>query len=472
MSETGEGGPKTAPTTTGSTSTAKPTPPVKKGYSNPALRMMGIPRISLPSRNWMIFWTVLASIGGGIAYDKYQQKQIRKKWMNSVSELSEVTYTTNQLPRKLTIYIAPPPNDFLEESLIVFRKFIKPILNASAIDFEIFSESRQGDIRASVAQKIRDLRRAELEKSKGKQVQQQESEPIQEAASSSSWKSAVPNFVTKSIPSYGKSEQTEEQQQSQGDLQPEEVKPRSDLYKAKDVMGLYKIFPSEIEITPEDSQDEVAGGGIICIGRGAYKEFITGIHEGLLGPLDKPPKVIEAEEAIAAEKQKEREEKEKEGKSIEDDDEDEEGNKNLNPVPLKYINTADYETEGQLAPELDLSGVLKDKNGVPLFFEQPVYVFPVYNLMGFSNIPRKIYRYFTRRYLADDYGERTMGIVLKKTRPFEYKDILMAKEEEFDWPKKWVAKGKERNSEWIQELQGDERVTTRMKVFDPSIDKK
>ena len=27
----------------------------KKGWSNPALRMMGIPRISLPSRNWMIF---------------------------------------------------------------------------------------------------------------------------------------------------------------------------------------------------------------------------------------------------------------------------------------------------------------------------------------------------------------------------------------------------------------------------------
>lgn len=42
----------------------------------------------------------------------------------------------------------------------------------------------------------------------------------------------------------------------------------------------------------------------------------------------------------------------------------------------------------------------------------------------------------------------------------------MAKEEELEWPKKWVATGKEKNSEWVQELVTDDRVTTRMKVFD------
>lgn len=60
----------------------KPQPPKKKGFSNPALRMMGIPRISLPSRNWLIFWSVLIGVGSSIAYDKYEQKQIRKNgWL-------------------------------------------------------------------------------------------------------------------------------------------------------------------------------------------------------------------------------------------------------------------------------------------------------------------------------------------------------------------------------------------------------
>ena len=62
--------------------------------------------------------------------------------------------------------------------------------------------------------------------------------------------------------------------------------------------------------------------------------------------------------------------------------------------------------------------------------------------------------------------ERTATIVNNKSRPFVYKDVLMAKEEEMDWPKKWVEKGKERNSEWVQELEHDERVTSRMKVFE------
>ncbi|KGU04072.1 mitochondrial import inner membrane translocase subunit TIM54 [Candida albicans SC5314] len=391
----------------------------KKGWSNPALRMMGIPRISLPSRNWMIFWTVVTTIGGGIAYDKYEQKQMRKKWMDAVKQFGEVSYGANEIPRKLTIFIAPPPNDFLDESLKLFRKFIKPVLNAGVVDFEIFSESRQGDIRASVAEKIRELRRKQLV------------------------------------------EETPKKNESNGnqDNDEEELKSRSDLYKAKDVLGLYKVFPADINVKSEDAIDDSSAGGIICVGRGAYKEYLSGVHEGLLGPLEKPQSVIDEETKLAEEKKKEKEEN-----PDKDDDNDEEQS-NLKPVPLRYIQPEDY-ANAQLAPELDLSTVVKDDKGVPVFFEQPVYTFPLPNLVGFTNIPRKIYRYFTKRFLVDDFGERTATIVNNKSRPFVYKDVLMAKEEEMDWPKKWVEKGKERNSEWVQELEHDERVTSRMKVFE------
>ncbi|KAF6061902.1 Inner membrane protein import complex subunit Tim54 family protein [Candida albicans] len=164
-------------------------------------------------------------------------------------------------------FIAPPPNDFLDESLKLFRKFIKPVLNAGVVDFEIFSESRQGDIRASVAEKIRELRH---------------------------------------------------------------------------VLGLYKVFPADINVKSEDAIDDSSAGGIICVGRGAYKEYLSGVHEGLLGPLEKKKK-------------------EKEENPDKDDDNDEEQS-NLKPVPLRYIKPEDY-ANAQLAPELDLSTVVKDDKG-------------------------------------------------------------------------------------------------------------
>ncbi|RLV89679.1 Mitochondrial import inner membrane translocase subunit TIM54 [Spathaspora sp. JA1] len=384
----------------------------KKSWSNPALRAMGIPRISLPSRNWMIFWTVLTTIGTGIAYDKYQQKKIRTKWMEKVESLGHISYPTEQLPRKLTIYIAPPPNDFLDESLKLFKKFIKPVLNAGCLDFEIFSESRQGDIRSNVAQRIRDLRQAELDK----QVAQQPVDTLPSA--------------------------TFEDE--------EQLVRRSELYKPKDVLGLYRIFPGEIELKSEDSQD--IAGGIICIGRGAFKEYITGLHEGLLGPLTKPQFVIDQE--LKAEE---------ELKAKEEAEESEEPN--LKPVPKPYI-TPDQYSNAEFAPELNLGTIIKNNQGIPQFFEQPLYVFKVPNLIGFTTIPLKIYRYFTKRYLADDYGHKASGIVLNKTRSFTIEDLDFAKDEELEWPKKWVKTGLERNSEWVQEIQVDERIISRMKVFE------
>ena len=50
----------------------------------------------------------------------------------------------------------------------------------------------------------------------------------------------------------------------------------------------------------------LSAGGIICVGRGAYKEYLSGVHEGLLGPLEKPQSVIDEETKLAEEKKKEK----------------------------------------------------------------------------------------------------------------------------------------------------------------------
>lgn len=418
---------------------------VKKQWKNPALRAMGIPRFSFPSRNWMIFWSVLATVGGGIAYDKYEQKQIRNKWMQEVEKFSQEVYPNDRLPRKLTIFIAPPPNDFLDESLRYFKRYIKPVLNAAAVDYTVFTENRQGDIRHGVAEKIREMRKERLGVEK---VSDDKKDDI--LSPMKGW--------------FG-------QQKAQQELDDEPLVHRKDLYKPKDVLGLYKVFkPLEVQRDDEISPQEA--GGVICIGRGAYKEYMTGVHEGLLGPLEKPPAPkkepispaasVDGELPADADKTEE-----KSDDSFEQRDEDEDDDRP--PVPKPFISPSSY-ASAPLAPELNFDEIIRNDQNVPVIFEQPVYVYPVPNLLGFLNMPYKIYRFYTKRYVADDFGARTASIIDNVSRPYEWKDSLMAKEEELDWPKKWVARGKERGSEWVQELEVDERITSRMRVFEHSHD--
>lgn len=469
-------------------------PKVKKGWSNPALRMMGIPRISLPSRNWMIFWTCLAAVGGGIAYDKYEQKQIRKKWTEKMRPLAEEVYRNDRIPRKLSIFIAPAPNDYLEESLRYFRKYVKPILNASALDFDVFTENRQGEIRAAVAERIRELRVERIEKAK--KAQENETQKKYEASWTKFFKEDVPKFFKKPFSGKPKPED-------------EVLVDRNSLYSPSDLLGFY-YMNEPIEPKRDDELNPLEAGGVICIGRGAYKEYMTGVHEGLLGPLEAPVEVTKIEEidnkaenisanddvtnvevqpvaelqvpaAVDADLSPKEETTTIEASNVEEpateepaaaepaaeapktDDEDEE-----KPVPKPFITPEEYPT-AVFAPELASEPIIMNRKNVPVLFEQPVYVFPLPKITGFLNTHRKIYGFFTRRDVADDFGFRTSAVVYNTSRPFVYKDQFMAKEEELEWPKKWVATGKEKKSEWVQDLVVDDRVTARMKVFDPQL---
>lgn len=411
---------------------SKETP--KKGWSNPALRMMGIPRIALPSRNWMIFLSIVGAIGGGIGYDKYQQRQIRQKYVEKVEKLGLEQYASDRVPRKLSIFIAPPPDDFLESSLVYFRRWIKPILNSAAIDYDIYTENRQGEIRSQVAEKIRQLRRQKRDEKSASEEAKKEKKTV---------KSGVDE---------------------------EELVARHELYKPQDVLGLYRIFTPFQPKRDDEENDELAGG-VICVGRGAYKEYISGVHEGLLGPLDAPEPTPEPEAPTLVEPEdgtvKTLDEKtiETDPKTTPEPEKKEEDEEPEIPIPKPYILPAQY-PEAALAPELDMLHTIKNEKNVPVLFEQAVYVFPVHNLLGFLNFPKKIYRYFNRRTVAEDFGHRTMAIVDNTTRAFEFRDQLQAKEEELDWPKKWVEKGKTKGSEWVQELEVDERITRRMRVFE------
>ncbi|KAI3336233.1 mitochondrial import inner membrane translocase subunit Tim54 [Ustulina deusta] len=147
--------PKTSPPpATASTGYKAPT-------SNPALRMMGLPNLpkKLPSRNWMIFWTLTGSLTAAIVYDKREKKRATARWAKAVSHLAKAPIASpNEMPRKLTIFLESPPADGLRVAQDHYTEYIKPVLAASGLDWEFVQGRKEGDVRAAVAERIRRAR--------------------------------------------------------------------------------------------------------------------------------------------------------------------------------------------------------------------------------------------------------------------------------------------------------------------------
>lgn len=417
-----------------------------KRWAFNSLSKMNVVKTKMPSRRWMTFWAFVATLGAYLGYDRYQVKLIRKEWMDKVSYLSEASYDTNRLPRKLTVFVAPPPDGFLDESMKCFRKYIKPIINSAAIDMEVYSEEKQGEIRTAVASKIRELRQ-----SRSKLVLQDQQDKSDEGRFSHLRRSFLPWFGPKS--------------NSGND---EVLVNRQDLYSPVDVLGFYYKFGT-MNVRRDDETDPQMSGGVICVGRGSYKEYIWAIHEGLLGPLEEPKRVEQGvnnndNSNDNTEKQEEdnKHENNEEGKSAEEHKKDQDEK----PVFKPYVFPTEY-SECELAPELDFGGVIRNSKNVPVLFEQPVYAFLLPKVYGFLKTPEKIYNFFNRRKVAEDYCEKTAAIVFNLSKPFQVKDEYMGKEEESNWPHKWLEKAKQNNADWAQPFAADKRVVERMRVYDP-----
>lgn len=426
-------------------------PPIKI-FTNPAFKAMGIPAIKLPSRNWMIFWLTVTAAVGGFGYDKYQQKQIIKKYTDRVKPLSEKTMNITTIPRKITVFIAPPPSDYLETSLKVWRRYIKPVLYYAGLDYDVVQEERQGVIRTEVANRIRNLRKKALESN--------DVEPI-------------PNAPVKSDHELTKLEEIE---------LGKEYKKKFDW---RDAIGIFYKHDKPKEIISEDSQvsNPLFSGGVICLGRGAYKEYINGIHEGLLGPLDPP--AIEVVENVDKIENKITEEKTDdisiEEKNIdvtetqvqENTESNTEQKEEHTDVYTPYILPTDYESCQFPPTELKYSGnaIIDPETNIPILLHQPLLVIPVPNLIGFLTVPQRIYRFYRKRYLTEEICSEVIKLVEQKDiRPFENpNDLKLAVTEEDDWPSAWVKKGLERKSEWTRGLHTDPRIASLMHVCNDSI---
>ncbi|CAI4044707.1 hypothetical protein SUVZ_10G1440 [Saccharomyces uvarum] len=465
---------------------AKPVakPGRKPGYTNPAFKALGVPTLRLPSRNWMIFWSVLTVSIGGLAYDKYQQRQILKRATGFVEPLAEEVLEVDRIPRKITVFIAPPPNDYLESSLKVWRRYIKPVLYHAGLDYELVEEDRQGTIRTNVANRIRQLRK-ELVAQKDEQLPNG-SKPVKATVES---KNSLSSRISSLLP-FSRTSSVDPADDEPFD--PEIGEKFKKNFDWRNVIGVFYTTPKPTDIISEDSlvEDPILSGGVICLGRGAYKEYIAGIHEGLLGPIEREievteatePKITEvpeikvikanADEPNPATLPDAKNDTDSAETKVDDDLKlnEEKATEELQ-LFLKPFITPDQYPELQIAPELQTADgkfIRNPDTNIPLLINQPLLVIPIPNLIGFTTIPTRIYRFYQKRFYVEDVCSNVVNCARQThIRPFDIsKDIDMAKEEEKDWPQNWIKQGKEKNSEWTQELECDPRVAEHMSVYE------
>lgn len=445
-------------------SAVKNVKPPKKIFTNPAFQAMGIPAMKLPSRNWTIFWLGVSAAIGGFAYDKYQQKQIITKYTNMVKPLAEEKMDTKTVPRKITVFIAPPPSDYLETSLKIWRRYVKPVLYYAGLDYDVVEEDRQGVIRTEVANRIRELRKNALKVEDSPEMAEKPKEK-------------------------GEIELTRAQEIELG-------KQYKNNFDWRDAIGIFYKHDKPKDIISEDlkSPDPLETGGVICLGRGAYKEYLAGLHEGLLGPIEPPvienivePEKINSGDAqiqktpttdLHDEKIKVMEEQLEEvpitvdetiaenKPESNDNNESEEEKKKDEEADIKvlkpFILPSEYESSAFPPLELQSQGdiIRDDKTSIPILIHQPLLVIPVPNLIGFLAIPQRIYRFYRKRYMTEEICSEVTQLVQRDSlRPFQApNDLQLAVDEEHDWPNSWIKQGLKRKSEWTRDVVVDPRL--------------
>ncbi|KAG8533290.1 uncharacterized protein KY384_002073 [Bacidia gigantensis] len=333
----------------------------RKAQRNPVFQMMGklLSRIKLPSRNWMIFLSVVGSWTTALAYDRYYKRRAQRKWAEYVAPLAKQVDPSNTMPRKITVILAAPPGDNLREPREHFHEYIKPILVAGAIDWDVIEGRKEGEVRAGLAEKIRKMR-----------------------------------------------ERNGEQRFKAGDEGPDLLEA---LMAVRQAMGVREW---------EGVQ------GDLVLGRHTWKEYVRGLHEGWLGPVDQidhslgqPPKKeasIETPDQVT--------------KNPDSQDAQVEQHSTSSEAILDVPTEENPETPPKPAPK---------PSHIPPFIEPSSYfsanlaptapaefspstVLPLPHVLGFLNTPKRMYRFLNRRHLAESTGSSVAALVLAAhTRPYQ-----------------------------------------------------
>lgn len=359
------------------------------------------------------------------------------------------------MPRRITIFLSAPPGDSLRAARDHFHEYVKPVLVAGALDWDVIEGRREGDVRAGLAEKIRKRRRKAGEK------------PVKDA------EGEAPN--------------------EDEDL----------VQQLRDTAGIKEW---------EGVQ------GDVVLGRHTWKEYVRGLHEGWLGPLDPPPEPLQASATstdffpppleqssltgdatsmpvsagtsdttdLSPDPQP------TESESAQSQEEKDKGKEKRKPPTQQapYISTSAYPSAPSPPSDPEVLA--------------PSTILPFPHLLGFLNTPIRIYRFLNRRHLADETGREVAALVLTShirpwnsdtefassadpdaspsstTQPLtDAADVVLTQqhweqegvlgEEEKDWHKSaWQERPGDEERVWKEPMGVDSRVGERMRRFELS----
>lgn len=317
-------------------------------------------RMRLPSRNWMIFLSITGSWTAAVLHDRRQKRNTQKKWCELVSHLKEEPLPTNALPRRVTVFLSAPPGDGIRAAREHFTEYVKPILVAAALDWDVVEGRKEGEVRAGLAERIRRQRR------------------------------------------------------KQGDV--------AETPLEEDVSVALERVRERIGV-----EDYAGIKGDIVIGRNTWKEYVRGLHEGWLGPMDatKPAPIVQGIDDVLAANGTDlptttttTEEPTLDASKVVDEFLGETSeNKPTSPdaasaKPEKPPVTPPYNTTSSYT-----DSPLPQFAPNELTPSTPV-AFP--HILGFLNTPIRMYRFLNRRAVADDIGRQTAAAVFAAHRAYEH----------------------------------------------------
>lgn len=83
-----------------------------------------------PSKTVLVLGSVVASVAGLVAQEKYFTYKIKKSIIDSVSHFSKETISPTTKIEKVFVFVSP-------ENKSIFQKYMRPVFNAAALDYEI-----------------------------------------------------------------------------------------------------------------------------------------------------------------------------------------------------------------------------------------------------------------------------------------------------------------------------------------------
>lgn len=347
------------------------------------------------------------------------------------------------MPRRITIILAAPPGDGLRVAREHFHEYVKPILVAGAMDWEVIEGRKEGEVRAGLAEKIRRMRRREGE------------------------------VVTI------------------GDGDDDEKFEKEESVRAlRGAMGI---------------REWEGVRGDLVLGRHTWKEYVRGLHEGWLGPIDLPK---------AVEEELPRQEMSTTDPISPPIDESSPNPPEQTQDPLTSNTTS--------SPAETVSTPPSEKPTPPKPSPEPPYItpssystaspapclpttlppstaIPLPHILGFLHTPLRMYRFLHRRELANTTGANVAALVLAAhSRPcrstqemvssvdpdspragtvpedavVQTKEVweqeAVLREAEAEWGKHvWKdEEGEERERVWKEDMVVDPRIGGRMSVFE------